>query len=358
MDDPNLTMEEYIRLEEEKASIHGKVFNLQTATYGRIRVNDDLYDLSSVETEFLAIVVNDDFATQDALSCNSQVSTIVNDEIDFRISFDESDDEDYTIIYNANSFSYKMISVNDLKMDSENDYEKVMPSIPSLEPAISCFDDLDFFNDFENKFPAIVYNDAQDLGNEFPAIVYNDAQKSKSDLFTEPISNPYHIDEFILNDKSSLSKNDEDEQNILYFNDLFPFKVVCSDELNSEKDNDNIAPLPPREQRHHFLRYKGLEYTNSDISDFKSRLERIYMREVHKVPVFDFGGLLDLMLEGLTARLMMEHRDDVGVSVFTSRAWRRMLDIWGPLFQLGRVRKRMSWRQFISALGLHTEEEM
>ncbi|GKB81898.1 hypothetical protein Tco_0948793 [Tanacetum coccineum] len=259
MDDPNLTMEEYIRLEEEKASIHGKVFNLQTATYGRIRVNDDLYDLSSVETEFLAIVVNDDFATQDALSCNSQVSTIVNDEIDFRISFDESDDEDYTIIYNANSFSYKMISVNDLKMDSENDYEKVMPSIPSLEPAISCFDDLDFFNDFENKFPAIVYNDAQ---------------KSKSDLFTEPISNPYHIDEFILNDKSSLSKNDEDEQNILYFNDLFPFKVVCSDELNSEKDNDSneidiIQPFEDNENTHGSTKLFGTSH-DKNTKDFRT----------------------------------------------------------------------------------------
>ncbi|GJS19011.1 hypothetical protein Tco_0413483 [Tanacetum coccineum] len=175
MDVPKLTMKEYIRLEEEKARKRGKVFNWQTAMYGKIRDDDDLHDLSSVETEFPAIVINNDFATQDALSCKSQVSAIVNEEIDFRISFDESDDEDYTIIYDANSFPYKMISLNDLKTDSKNDYKKVMPLIPSPEPAISCFDDLDFFNDFENKFPAIVYNDAQ---------------KSKSDLFTEPILNP------------------------------------------------------------------------------------------------------------------------------------------------------------------------
>ncbi|GKB54963.1 putative ribonuclease H-like domain-containing protein, partial [Tanacetum coccineum] len=109
---------------------------------------------------------------QDTLQCKSQVSTPVNDEIDFRISFDESDDVNYIIICDKNSFSYKMISVNDLKTDSENDYEKVIPSIPSLEPAISYIGDLDFFKDFEN---------------EFPAIVYNDAQTSKSDLLTEPI---------------------------------------------------------------------------------------------------------------------------------------------------------------------------
>ncbi|GKF40924.1 hypothetical protein Tco_0124266, partial [Tanacetum coccineum] len=98
------------------------------------------------------------------------------------------------------------------------------PSIPSPEPAISCFDDLDFFNDFEN---------------EFPAIVYNDAQKSKSDLLTKPILNPKHIDEFDQNNETSLSEYGEEEQNILYFNDLFPFNIILSDDLKSEKDNDN-----------------------------------------------------------------------------------------------------------------------
>ncbi|GKE81345.1 hypothetical protein Tco_1551345, partial [Tanacetum coccineum] len=126
-------------------------------------IDEDLHDLSSVEAEFPAIVINDAFAPQDALQCKSQVSTPFLDEIYFRISFYESNDEDYTIIYDKNSFSYNMISVNNLKTDSENDNEKVIPSIPSPEPAISCFDDLDFLKDVENEFPAIVYNDAQHL---------------------------------------------------------------------------------------------------------------------------------------------------------------------------------------------------
>ncbi|GKD99345.1 hypothetical protein Tco_1387329 [Tanacetum coccineum] len=224
MDDPNMTMEEYIKLEEKKARRHGRVFNWQTATYGKIRIDDDLHDLSSVEAEFPAIVINDAFAPQDALQCKSQVSTPFNDEIYFRISFDESDDEDYTIICDKKSFSYKMISVNNLKTDSENDNEKVIPSIPSPEPAISCFDDLDFLKDFEN---------------EFPAIVYNDAQTSKSDLLTEPTLNLQHIDELNLNDETSLSEYDEVEQNVLYFNDLFPFNVVYPSDLKSNKDNDD-----------------------------------------------------------------------------------------------------------------------
>ncbi|GKE32705.1 hypothetical protein Tco_1452027, partial [Tanacetum coccineum] len=89
--------------------------------------------------------------------------------------------------------------------------------------------------------------------------------------------------------------------------------------------------LPSREQRHRFLRYEGLEYPDTDISDFEGRLARIHRREVHRVPGFDFRGLPDLMAEGLSGRMLMEHRDETGVSVFTSRAWRRMLDIRGPL---------------------------
>ncbi|GJU42985.1 hypothetical protein Tco_1200251 [Tanacetum coccineum] len=139
MDSLNITMEEYIRLEEEKARKREKVFNWETA----------------------------------------------------KISFDESEDEDYKVIFEKNSFSYKIIFANDLKMDSKNDNEKVnMPLFLSPEPLVSCIDDIDFFTDFEN---------------EFPAIVYNDALTSKSDFSTEPTLCPQHIDEFDLQYETSLS---------------------------------------------------------------------------------------------------------------------------------------------------------
>nr|GEW71642.1 hypothetical protein [Tanacetum cinerariifolium] len=64
MDDPDITIEEYIRLKEEKSRRHGKVYNWETATY--------------------------------ALSCEPTVSPLNDNQIDFRMSFDESDDEDYT----------------------------------------------------------------------------------------------------------------------------------------------------------------------------------------------------------------------------------------------------------------------
>ncbi|GKA26473.1 putative reverse transcriptase domain-containing protein [Tanacetum coccineum] len=142
MDDPNITMEEYIRLEEENAR------------------KCDVQDLRSVEPEFPTIVFNDKLTSKEALSCKPTVSPL-NDEIDLRILFNESDDEYYMVILDKNSFSYKIISLNDLKTDLKNDNDKVtMPSFPLPEPTVSYFDDLDFFKDFEKEFPTIVYNDA------------------------------------------------------------------------------------------------------------------------------------------------------------------------------------------------------
>ncbi|GKD87985.1 hypothetical protein Tco_1359139, partial [Tanacetum coccineum] len=96
MDDPNITMEEYIRLEEEKARSRGKVYNRETAMYGKIWYDEDVHDLRYVETEFPAIIYNDAFTSEVTLSYEPTVSPLNENEIDFRISFEESEDEDYT----------------------------------------------------------------------------------------------------------------------------------------------------------------------------------------------------------------------------------------------------------------------
>ncbi|GKF77547.1 hypothetical protein Tco_0230017, partial [Tanacetum coccineum] len=93
MDNPNITMEEYIKLEEEKARRLGMVYNWETFTYGKIWDNEDVHDLGSVESEFPAIVFNDTLTFEAALSCEPTVSSLNNDEIEFRISFDEFDDK-------------------------------------------------------------------------------------------------------------------------------------------------------------------------------------------------------------------------------------------------------------------------
>ncbi|GJW95270.1 reverse transcriptase domain-containing protein [Tanacetum coccineum] len=152
MDNPNITMEEYIRVEEEKARRHGKVYNWETAKYGKIWYDEDVHDLRFVKTEFPVIVFNDELSSEKTLSC---------------------------------------------------------------EP---------MFKDFEN---------------EFPAIVYNDALTSKSDYLTGSTLSPQHINEFDLKDETSFSEYDEVEQNVLYFNDLFPFNIIYPDNLKSDKENDN-----------------------------------------------------------------------------------------------------------------------
>ncbi|GJV62754.1 putative reverse transcriptase domain-containing protein [Tanacetum coccineum] len=241
MDDPNITMEEYIRLEEEKAQRHSQTFNWQTATFGKVENYEDEDDCSiDSETEFPAIVFDNTLTT---IPSEPTICPPNKNNVDFRISLEESDDEDYTVIYNENSFSYKIISINDLKTNSKNDNDKVnMPFFSTPKPEISYSNDLDFFKDFKN---------------EFPAIVYNDALTSKSDFLTEPTVSPQHINEFNLKNETSLSECDEKQQNILYFNDLFPFNVIYLDDLKSDKDNDideidieqylgdmSVVPLP------------------------------------------------------------------------------------------------------------------
>ncbi|GJU76195.1 hypothetical protein Tco_1273265 [Tanacetum coccineum] len=188
-------MEEYITLEEEKDRRRGKVFNWETAKYGKIRIDEDVHNLRSVETKFSAITLIDEISSKKTLSCEPTVSSL-NNEVDFRISFDDFDDEDHTVIFDKKNFSYKIIYVNNLKTDSQNDNEKVnMPSLPSPEPT--------------------------------------------DNSSTGPVEIPHHIDEFDLKTETSLSDCDEEEQNVVYFNDLFPSNIIYPDDLESDKDNDD-----------------------------------------------------------------------------------------------------------------------
>ncbi|GJX22499.1 hypothetical protein Tco_0226944, partial [Tanacetum coccineum] len=335
---------------------HGRTFNWQTATFGKVENYEDEDDcFINFETEFPAIVFDN---TLTALPSEPTVCPPNKNKIDFRISLDESDDEDYTVIFDENSFSYKIISVNDLKSDSGNDNDN-MPSSPNL--TVDYVDDLDVLKDFEN---------------EFPAIVYNDAQTSKSDYLTKPILNPQHIDEFNLNDETSLSEYDEDEQNVWHFNDLFLFDIIHPDDLKLEKDNDDndidiiqcskgneithrlnglsetshdkiiktfrmgsfvincdlellhkrhavlshykfilthdMAPLPAADQRHPWIRYQVEGYTEGTRHIYEQRLETIWSRPVNRVHVLDFEGLTPEMRQDLAVRLRMVYTGERG----------------------------------------------
>nr|GEU79252.1 putative ribonuclease H-like domain-containing protein [Tanacetum cinerariifolium] len=127
MDDPNITMEEHIRLEEEIARRRGKVCNWETAAYGKIWYDEDIYYLIFFEKEFLAIVYNDALTSKPEISTKPTITLNHVEKVDFEfeILFSESDDEDYTVIYDNDSFSYKIISSNDLKLDTGNDNGKI-----------------------------------------------------------------------------------------------------------------------------------------------------------------------------------------------------------------------------------------
>ncbi|GJR73378.1 hypothetical protein Tco_0085743 [Tanacetum coccineum] len=238
MDDPNITMEEYIRLEEENARKRGKVFNWETAKYGRIWYDEDVHDLRSVENEFPDIVFNDSLTSNETLSC---------------------------------------------------------------EPTVKM------------------------------------GRKGK------PLS--------FLNCRAIR----------------------------------HMAPLPPRDQRHLWLRYQVVGYTEEIVHDFEQRLETIFGRQVNRVHILDFEGLTPDMRQDLVERMRMVYTRDDGQEVFLSHAWRRLFGIRAPLvhefileffstcrigdemgldvagtlcFKLGGARRSMTWRQFILALSLHTAQEM
>ncbi|GJY47097.1 hypothetical protein Tco_0436160 [Tanacetum coccineum] len=209
MNNPDITIEEYIRIETKKAIRCAQVYNWETATYGKISYFEDIDYFKNFETEFPAIVYEDALTSEPKVSPEPTVSPHHVKEVDleFEISFAESDDEDYTVIYNNDSFSYKIISVNDLKSDADNDDGKI------------------------------------------------DVKLSSENISIEPLGSVI-------------------DANVDTYSHAF--------DENFEKNHDtpNMA-LPPRVERHMWLRFDAQDYLEGDILDFEDRLARIYDRMVH-----------------------------------------------------------------------------
>ncbi|GJW17100.1 hypothetical protein Tco_0024536 [Tanacetum coccineum] len=147
MDDPNITMEEYIRLEEKKAQKRKKVFNWEIGKYGKIWYDEDIHDLRSVETEFPAIAFNDEVSSEKTLSCEPTVSSL-NDENDFRLSFDDSDDEDYTFgipfdpkrYYKDDVYTRMLWRPRAIRHIHSHGYGELAKFYPNLKPQYDVFD--------------------------------------------------------------------------------------------------------------------------------------------------------------------------------------------------------------------------
>ncbi|GJY18054.1 hypothetical protein Tco_0389545 [Tanacetum coccineum] len=94
-----------------------------------------------------------------------------------------------------------------------------------------------------------------------------------------------------------------------------------------------MAPLPPRDQRHLWLRYQVEGYTEEIVHDFEQRLETIFGRQVNRVHILDFKGLTPDIRQDLAERMRMVYTMDDGQEVFVSHAWRRLFGIRAPLVQ-------------------------
>ncbi|GJX90787.1 hypothetical protein Tco_0344113 [Tanacetum coccineum] len=122
MDDPNITLEEYIMLEEEKALRRGKVYNLETAMYGKISYDEDVHYLRSFEKKELPAIANNDTLASD-FSHEPTVSPQHIDEFD-ETSLSECDDEGQNAIYFNDLFLFNVIYPDDLS-DKDNDNDKI-----------------------------------------------------------------------------------------------------------------------------------------------------------------------------------------------------------------------------------------
>nr|GEX10949.1 ribonuclease H-like domain-containing protein [Tanacetum cinerariifolium] len=99
MENPGLTMKEYRELEAKRARRHGRAFNWETATYGKVRYFDDYNYLKDFENEFSAIVYDD------ALTSRLEISSEHADIVDVNVpkkSHEFNEDFETNVTYITN----------------------------------------------------------------------------------------------------------------------------------------------------------------------------------------------------------------------------------------------------------------
>ncbi|GKA16822.1 hypothetical protein Tco_0696659 [Tanacetum coccineum] len=127
MEDRGMTMKKYVQFETERALRNGKVYNWKTTTYGKIWYDEDVHYLRFVETKFPAIVYNDAFASKSGFSSEPAVSPQHVDEVNlkYETSLSEYHDEEYNVISFNDLFSFNIYYVNDSKLHTDNDDDKI-----------------------------------------------------------------------------------------------------------------------------------------------------------------------------------------------------------------------------------------
>ncbi|GJT23310.1 hypothetical protein Tco_0893247 [Tanacetum coccineum] len=94
-----------------------------------------------------------------------------------------------------------------------------------------------------------------------------------------------------------------------------------------------MAPLPARDQRHSWLRYKDPQYTDKIVIDFEQRLSAIFTRQVNMLYVLDFRVLneeIDQVRSSLIRELMLEF-----FSTCRFADTDLVLDVAGTFYEMG-----------------------
>ncbi|GKA05196.1 hypothetical protein Tco_0684316 [Tanacetum coccineum] len=338
MDEANLTLEEYIELEAEKARRHGQMFNWETATYGKFRYHENIDYFKEFETDFPASVSNDAVTTDHKISSEPTI----------------------TLSFMTKFVSYKIISVNDLRTDSEDDNDEV--NIPSNNVVVEQLDNI----------VDTIDTQSHEFDEDF---------ETNHDIHREPSN----MEDYLIMIEVMIQMRFHEGMLLIFIikNLYVPFGIPF-DPKRFYKDGVCTRKLRrPRITGQTDRMGKPIQNFNDK---FNTAYPREARRQVNWVHVLDFEGLIEDMRQGLTDRLRMVYTGSEGQVLFTSHAWRRLFEIQGPLvcefmleflstcrisdmvleldvvdtlcFQLGGARRSMSWRQFILALGLNTAEEM
>ncbi|GKB03586.1 hypothetical protein Tco_0831729 [Tanacetum coccineum] len=148
MDDPNITMEEYIQLMADKAHKFGQMFNWETATYDKIYDDIDLF--KDFEVDFLAVVYNDELASDPKVSSEPT-----------------------------------LISINDLKLDTCNNIDEINVKLPSEDISIKPLDSVINVNvdTYSQKFDKTIETNHDTPGLSIWCIHKYDTAYSTSDQY-------------------------------------------------------------------------------------------------------------------------------------------------------------------------------
>ncbi|GJW42537.1 hypothetical protein Tco_0071336 [Tanacetum coccineum] len=178
MDNPNITIEEYISLEEEKACRR---------------------------------VFNDELSSRKTLSCEPTVSSLNNNEIDFRISFDESDDEDYTNEFTAIVYNDALTSKSDFLTKPTLSPQHIDEFDLKNETSLSEYDEVEqnvlYFNDlfsFNMIHPDDLKSDKDSDDNKIDIIqssrgnVNTQGQKKFLEASHDKINKIFNVESFIV----------------------------------------------------------------------------------------------------------------------------------------------------------------